>query len=128
MKNQQVISLEDVSLPRHGQSAAFVFDTRCCDNAVKLAHHADLLVCESTFNSEHIELAANYGHLTSEQAAILARDAKADHLILTHFSQRYFDTKSHLLEASAVHPNTSAAEDGDVYDLPTRKQKTINVP
>ena len=40
--------LEDVSVPRPGQSMAFVMDTRMCDGAFELAQGVDLLVCEST--------------------------------------------------------------------------------
>ncbi len=121
-KKQQVISLRDVSKPRKGQTVAFVFDTRYCENALKLAQQADLLICESTFSSEHRELAESYGHLTAEQAATVARQASANHLVITHFSQRYLDTKALLKEAKVIHFNTVAAEDGDIIELPSRKK------
>ncbi len=84
-----VVTLADCSTPRPGQSAAFIMDTRLCDNVHALADRVDLLVIESTFLSEESTLAAEYGHLTAAQAGQVATDAKARRLVLTHFSERY---------------------------------------
>ena len=121
-KGDRSISLSDVSIPRTGQCVAFVFDTRHCENVFRLASKADLLVCESTFSAEHTELADSYGHLTTVQAADIAKESLSDHLILTHFSQRYASVKPLHREAKAVHQHTSAARDGDVFELPRRKK------
>ena len=85
------VLLQDVSVPRRGQVFAFVMDTRWCEQAVRLAGGADLLVCESTFLHRDRHLADEYGHLTARQAGHLAREADARRLVLTHFSQRYGD-------------------------------------
>jgi ribonuclease Z len=121
--NEKMISLEQVSIPKVGQCIAFVMDTAECDNAIRLASGADLLVCESTFGSEHHDLAVAYGHLTAEQAALIAVKSGARHLVLTHFSQRYLDTGNLLTEAKRLHSLTSAANDGDVFELPIRKKE-----
>ncbi|MFF8974007.1 ribonuclease Z [Streptomyces sp. NPDC014995] len=83
------VTLEDVSEVRRGQRFAFVMDTRLCDGVHALADGCDMLVIESTFLDEDVELAVEYGHLTAGQAARVARDAGVRHLVLTHFSQRY---------------------------------------
>ncbi len=85
------VTLEDVSEVRRGQRFAFVMDTRLCDGVHALAEGCDLLVIESTFLDEDVQLAIEHGHLTAGQAAAVARDAGVRHLVLTHFSQRYTD-------------------------------------
>ena len=85
----RTVRREAVSVPRRGQSVAFVMDTRLCDAVGELADGVDLLVIESTFLHRDAELAARWAHLTCRQAAIVAARAGVRHLVLTHFSQRY---------------------------------------
>ena len=120
--NDKLIRLEEVSVSKKGQVVAFITDTSYCHAAVELAKHADLLLCESTYLSEHLSLAESYGHLTSSQAAQIAYSAGVDQLILSHFSQRYRSTERLLKEARQIHPKSSAAVDGDVYYLPARRR------
>ncbi|GLV49525.1 ribonuclease Z [Thermobispora bispora] len=84
-----VVTLEECSVPRPGQSFAFVMDTRLCDAAFALADGVDLLVVEATFLSAEASLAAHYGHLTAAQAGRLAAACGVRRLVLTHFSERY---------------------------------------
>ena len=116
----RTVRLEDVSEVRRGQVFAFVMDTRICDNAIKLARGADLLVCESTYLKELTKEAIDHGHMTAEQAATVAQEAGARKLVLTHFSQRYPEVEPFLEEAAAVHPDVVAAVDGDVFQVPKR--------
>jgi len=97
-----------------------VMDTRICDRAVALASNADMLVCESTYLSTEAALAQKYGHLTAAHAALIAREAGARLLVLTHFSQRYDDVALLLAEAQEVFPNTVAARDLDTIPVPAR--------
>ncbi|MDV3126950.1 ribonuclease Z [Mycobacterium sp. 21AC1] len=101
-KGDRMIRLEDVSVPRRGQRFAFVMDTRLCDAAYALAEGVDLLVIEATFLDEDRELADRYGHLTAQQAALVAAECGVRRLVLTHFSQRYPNTGRHRDEAAAV--------------------------
>jgi len=118
--NETVIKLESVSVIKKGQSMAFVMDTRVCENAYRLAKNVDLLVCESTYLSSETNEAKSNGHLTATQAAEIARDAQADLLVLTHFSQRYKTIDNFVLEAKEIHSNTVAVKDGDQVDFPKR--------
>jgi ribonuclease Z len=93
------VTLEQVSEPRPGQSAAFVMDTRLCDGVAQLAEGVDLLIVEATFLEADARLASDHGHLTAAQAARTAAEAGVRKLVLTHFSQRYPDTGGHLAEA-----------------------------
>lgn len=120
------VLLEQVSVPRSGQVFAFVMDTRWCDEALRLADGADLLVCESTFLHRDKELAQAYGHLTARQAGLLAREAAARRLVLTHFSQRYGDDgEVFRAEARAAAgdgvEDVVAAEDLSRVGLPRRR-------
>lgn len=114
------VLLEDVSVPRPGQRFAFVMDTAPCPEAVELARDADLLVCEATFGDAEAGVAAAYGHLTAREAATIARDAGARELVLTHFSQRYRDTRPLLEQAREVFPGTVVARDLDRIPVPAR--------
>ncbi|MET9337526.1 ribonuclease Z [Nonomuraea sp. NPDC003804] len=83
------VTLEQCSVPRPGQSVAFVMDTRLCDAVFELAEGVDLLVIESTFLSAEAALAKEYGHLTAFDAGMVAARAGVRRLVLTHFSERY---------------------------------------
>lgn len=119
--NGKTVRVADVSVPKKGQSMAFVMDTRLCLNAFQLAKDVDLLVCESTFLSAETAEAISYGHLTAAQAARIAQDSGANLLVLTHFSQRYQNIQDFLIEAREIHPNVVAVRDGEAVDLPKRK-------
>jgi ribonuclease Z len=47
------------------------------------------LIHETTFGPDAIDMARERKHSTMEDAARVAKEAKADHLIATHFSSRY---------------------------------------
>ncbi|QHT61674.1 ribonuclease Z [Paenibacillus lycopersici] len=86
------ISAADVvGQPHPGRVVTILGDTRPCENAVKLACSADLLVHEATFAGGLEEKAAAYGHSTFTQAAEIAKAANAKRLVVTHFSSRYDD-------------------------------------
>ncbi len=113
-KDGRVILLADVSVPKAGQSMAFVMDTGMCDAAIALAREASVLVCESTYQASEQKEAESRRHLTAQQAATIAKDANAKMLVLTHFSQRYTSMDGFIREAYPIHPNVIAVQDGDV--------------
>jgi ribonuclease Z len=117
----RLVHLDDVSVHKPGQSFAFIMDTRLCEGAYELARGVDLLVCESTYLSSEEREARAHGHMTARQAAIIAKEAGARRLVLTHFSQRYGSLKPFLEEARAVHPDVVAVRDGDRVPVPKRK-------
>lgn len=117
------VRLEDVSVPRPGQTFAFVMDTAVCEGAEALAERADLLVAESTFADAEAPLAEQYLHLTAGQAGAIAGTAGARNLVLTHFSARYQDVSGLEGEARqrAGGAVVRAANDGDRFRLPKRR-------
>jgi len=119
-----LVRIEDVGVRRRGQVAAFVMDTRLCDNAFELARDADMLICESTYLEEDAVRAKDNGHLTAKQAARIAREAGAKLLVLTHFSRRYERTAPFLQEArEEFDGQIVAAKDFDVIPVPKRVRK-----
>ncbi|QDG67300.1 MULTISPECIES: ribonuclease Z [unclassified Pseudarthrobacter] len=118
------VRLDDVSVPRPGQSFAFVMDTAPCAGAEELADGVDLLVAESTFSTDDGELAKQYRHLTAGQAGELAASAAVGTLVLTHFSSRYGDDVTALEEQARVRAGSStvmAANDLDRIAFPNRR-------
>lgn len=118
----RLVTLEETSATRPGQSAAFVMDTGWCDGALALARGADLLVCEATFSNADAALAARYMHLTAGQAGQLAARAGARRLVLTHFSQRYPDVGALVDQARAEYDgDVVAASDLARVPVPSRR-------
>jgi ribonuclease Z len=107
----KTIAAKDATYVAHGRKFTYVADTKLCDNAVKLAKDADILVTECTHSHDIEEKAEQYMHLTAPQGAQIAKDANAKKLILTHFSQRYDNVDELVKQAKEIFPNTSAAYD-----------------
>lgn len=102
--------------PRPGTKLVFVGDASRTDDLVDPAREADTLVIESTYTSVEEDVAREFGHLTARQAAELATEAGARHLILHHISRRYSE-KEILEEATPIFPNTIVARDLDHYEI-----------
>lgn len=120
---ERLVRLEEVSEVRPGRSAAVVMDTAVCDNAVELCRGVDLALLEATYLEAEAELADQYRHLTARQAAIIATHARAQLLVLTHFSSRYPDTAGHVREATEVFPFVVAAGDLQIVPFPAAAER-----
>jgi len=119
------VLLEQCSVPRPGQSAAFVMDTRLCDDVYALADGVDLLIIESTFLSPERDLADEYGHLTAAQAAQVAAACNVRRLVLTHFSERYsIDDEPRFLEEAAGYYTGEIILARDLIRVPVPKRPT----
>ncbi len=112
------IRAKDVSYIEKGKKITIILDTCLTDAAIKLAKNSNLLICESTFSNEEKEKAKEYLHLTSVDAATIAKKAKVKSLILTHISQRYEHAPEIILsEAKKVFKNTSIVKDFDTLKI-----------
>lgn len=96
---------------RKGLKIVYSGDTATTEELIKLSKDADLLILDSTSDSKYEEKAQKYGHMSSRQAADIAKRAKAQRLMLVHISPRYDDTKKMLEEATDVFSNTEIATD-----------------
>ncbi|MCX5407305.1 ribonuclease Z [Streptomyces sp. NBC_00335] len=116
------VTLDEVSEARPGQRFAFVMDTRLCEGVEVLAAGCDMLVIESTFLDEDVQLATDHGHLTAGQAARVARDGGVRHLVLTHFSQRYGDPSEFERQARAAGFEGELTIAADLVRVPVPKR------
>ncbi|MEZ5322547.1 MAG: ribonuclease Z [Microthrixaceae bacterium] len=106
--------------PRRGRRIAVMGDTVRCDNAVVLARDADLLVHEATYARADAGRAARWMHSTSTDAAHVAAESAAAHLLLTHFSARYDNPDRLLNEARTVFAATDLAVELAEIPVPHR--------
>lgn len=109
-----IVHTADVTGPAHiGRVITVLGDTKPCDNALRLAVNADLLVHEATFAAGMEEKAHEFGHSTTAEAAETASKAKAKRLVMTHFSGRYSNEDLLQLEREAAQyfePATAAVD------------------
>jgi len=105
---------------QRGVKLCFVGDVSHTGPLHKMVEGADLLAIEATYCDEDKELAKQHGHITATAAARLARNAGVKHLVLHHVSRRYRPQEI-LDEAQAIFPETTVANDLELYQV--RKDK-----
>lgn len=112
--NNKKVKSSQVTYLEKGKKISIILDTEMNEKTVKIAKFADVLIAESTFSSKETEKAKEYKHLTSVQAATIAKRAKVKKLILTHISQRYEHNTSIIeKEAKKIFKNAYVAKDFD---------------
>lgn len=116
----RLLDVETYTKLRRGRKFSYITDTTLVSNAIEIARDADLLVCESTFASEHTDKSVDYDHMTSEMAAQIAQRADVHKLLLTHISQRYTEVSTLREEARAIFPESDVAFDFMSGDIPKR--------
>lgn len=109
--NDKTITPDMVSNIQKGKKFAVILDTGICQNTHLLSEDVDLLICEASYASQIEEKAENNKHLTAKQAALIASNANAKRLILTHISQRYKTPGEVLEDARDVYENVEVAYD-----------------
>ncbi len=109
-KGKKVLA-KDVTRVIKGKKIGIISDTLPCNNCNKIAKDADLLVCESTYSSKLKEKSEKYNHMTAKDAALIANNAGAKKLVLTHFSARYKSVLELSDDAEDYFPNAVCAFD-----------------
>ena len=109
--------------PYSPRSYAYVSDTAPFAELPAWVRGVDLLYHEATYLDELADQAALRRHSTTLQAARCAREAGAGKLIIGHYSSRCKDAVRYEEECRTVFPQTFAASDGDVFDLPFVKNQ-----
>lgn len=109
---------EDVCYTKVGSKISFVFDTRPCKEIDLLVKDSNYLVMEATHMKKHAHKAEETDHMTAQDSAETALRNNVDELFITHFSQRYKDTKEIEEEAREVFEKTTST-----YDLMSLKLK-----
>ncbi len=109
---------KDLTYLEKGKKISFVLDTLDNSKISKFVKGADFFVCESTFGKELEDQAKEYFHMTSEQAAKAAKDAKVGKLILTHISGRYEkNMKKILQESKKIFKESYLVKDLDCFEI-----------
>lgn len=109
----QIVHPDEVLGPEQpGKKLVYVSDTMYFPALSTFAAGADCLIAEATFLNADATLAADAGHMTAAQAAMVARDAGVNTLYLNHLSQRYAHAEHCILdEARQIFPATHLAYD-----------------
>ena len=104
---------------RHGVKFSYITDTMYMGHIAKHVADSDLLLCEGMFTRELSEDAYEKKHMTSSQAAQIAKDANVKKLGLIHYSPRYSDKELHALKAEAceIFENTVLCRDRYSFEL-----------
>ena len=120
LEDGRVIKRSDYIGPtKKGKCICIFGDTIYDHQHIHFAREADVLVHEATFASDDKDLAKNYNHTTTTEAATLAKEAHVKTLVLTHISSRYqrSDYEQLLHEAKTVFSNTYLANDLKVIPI-----------
>ena len=118
---EQIEPSQVVGPLRPGRKFSYVTDTVYRPDIAPNVAGSDLLICEGMFASDLEESAREKKHLTSVQAARIARDAGGvKKLGLIHFSPRYGSRELKRLkdEARTVFPETFLTKDRQCLDIP----------
>ncbi|MDR2073136.1 MAG: ribonuclease Z [Spirochaetaceae bacterium] len=105
--------------PRSGRKFSFVTDTLAFPEITRDVAESDLFICEGMFERELTESAREKKHMTAEQAARIAADARVRKLALIHYSPRYNEQnlKGLLAEAKRIFPETVLTRDRMVFPM-----------
>ena len=117
-----VIKVEDAAyLPYTPRSYAYVSDTAPFPELPEWVKGVDLLYHETTYLNALADQAEKRFHSTTAQAAECALKAGVRKLVIGHYSSRCDNSALYEKECRKIFPETYAASDGDVFDVPLEK-------
>lgn len=126
IKNGKDITLEDGRVienhmltfePLPSKSYAFCSDTVYDESILDAIQGVNVLYHESTFLESEKELALKTMHSTAKEAALIAKKANVEQLVLGHYSTRYESILRFKEEAETVFPNILLADDGMDFEF-----------
>lgn len=135
LKNGRDVELSDGTLVRsvdvttekqQGRVVTILGDTAYTEASIELAHEANLLIHEATFDDATATIAKQYGHATIREAAQVAHEANVKQLVVTHISARFLkhDLPAFLAQGKAQFQTISIAEDFMTVDIPLQTNNT----
>lgn len=120
----KVFENELLTLPPYiRRSYAYCSDTAYKPDIIPIIKEIDLLYHEATFADDKAENAIKTKHSTAKQAAMIAKDAQVEKLLIGHFSSRYHDLNVLLHEAKSTFLNTQLAIEGTTFPIELRRNK-----
>ena len=113
-----VISNEKLTTPADPVRAyAYCSDTRYMPALAGKLKGVTTLYHESTYCEDMRDKAVKDLHSTAREAAMTARDAGVNKLLLGHYSKRYMDEKPLLDEARAVFKESYLTDEGKIFEV-----------
>jgi len=103
------------------RSYAFCSDTAPFPEEASWVRGVDILYHEATYMEELSEMAEARHHSTTLQAARCALEAGAGKLVIGHYSSRGNEVALYEAECRTVFPESYAASDLDIFDIPLNK-------
>lgn len=98
-------------------SYAYCSDTVFDHRVARAVRGVDVLYHEATYGDDCGDKAAERGHSTARQAAVIAREAGVKRLIIGHYSKRYNDYELLVREAQSEFGSVTGANEGMKIDL-----------
>jgi ribonuclease Z len=121
-KDGRDVRPDDVMGPsRPGRRVVVTGDTRPCEASIEAGRDCDVMVHDATFLSTEQVRARDTGHSTAAEAAVVAKEAGAKLLVLTHISFRHLP-RDVLAEAKAVNEDCVLPADFDRVVVPFREK------
>ncbi len=127
-KGESVVSESGAVVPpsdvmgekRSGRKFSFVTDTMYLPSIANEVRGSNLLICEGMFDDSCADQAKEKKHMTSRQAATIARDSESLRMAMIHYSPRYTDKELPLLleQAREVYPKAELTKDRMIFDIP----------
>ncbi len=121
LENGKTVQPQDVMGERRsGRKFSFVTDTMYIPTIAKEVQNSNLLICEGMFADDCEDQAKEKKHMTSRQAAKIARDSNSMRMAMIHYSPRYTDRDLDTLlkQAKEVYPNAELTHDRMIFDIP----------
>ncbi len=103
--------------PPTPKSYAFCSDTKFFEELAQSIQGVNVLYHESTFLEDKTDRAAKTFHSTAKQASRMAVLAKAQKLVLGHFSARYTNLEDFIDEAKPIFNNVELAIEGKIFSI-----------
>jgi len=117
-KDGTILEWKDVTYEKfQAKSFAYCSDTRPFPELYNWISGVNLLYHESTYTEDMKDKANKRFHSTAADAAICAKKAGADKLLLGHFSSRYQDLTVFEKEARAIFKESYITEAGKKYEI-----------
>lgn len=114
----RLIRFEDYTeAPTKPKSYAYCSDTKYLKSTGKAVKDATVLYHEATFVEALRDRAEATKHSTARDAAMVAKEANVDLLLIGHLSARYDSGDLHIAEGSEVFKKIRCVEDGDVIEI-----------
>ncbi len=115
-----IIKNEEVTLANTPpKSYVYCADSSYSPDIVKSFKGATMVYHESTYLKDQEDRAESRNHSTAQQAALIAKEAGAEKLLIGHFSGQYDNDKLFLFEEEAkeIFPNVQLALEGATYEI-----------